>query len=551
MAKASRRASANPWAVLGILCLGLFMSLLDLTIVNVAMPSIIDSLHASLDQMLWVLNGYSLVYAVLLITAGRLGDIHGPRNLYAMGTGLFTVASACSGLAQTPAELIAARAAQGLGAALMGPQSLSIIASLFPPEKRGVAFGLTGAMGGLATVAGPTLGGIVTTHLGWRWIFFLNLPLGLAVMVLTMTVMPDLRPGRRHRLDLAGVALVSAGLLGIVFGLIEGQRYDWATVGAGITIPEILAAGVMVLAVFFYTQARRQDREPLLPFAVFGNRNYAATVPVAAAMGFAILGIFLPLTIYLQSVLNLSAQDAGLTIVPMSLVPLFIAGFTGTLSGRGYGKQILGSGLVLLAAGMAYIVWHAQSDSARWSFLPGLLVGGVGMGCIWAPLYSVAMENVDPRLAGVASGLFSTVQELGGVLASASVGALLQNRLSAALHDQAVQYAGQLPAGLRAHFVASFTGAARTGLEVGRGQTGGSVQLPPGVPARVAGQIQYLASAVFSHGFVDAMRPAMALPILLLLPAALCCLAVRRVDRGAPASRQAGTSLPLGEGAAP
>ncbi|HET8631686.1 MAG TPA: MFS transporter, partial [Thermomicrobiales bacterium] len=238
------RARVNPWAVLAVLCLGLFMTLLDLTIVNIAIPSIIDGLAATLDQILWVLNAYSLVFAVLLITSGRLGDLLGPRNLFAGGLAVFTAASALSGLAHDPTQLILARAAQGLGAALMSPQSLPLITSLFPPERRGAAFGMTGALGGLAVVAGPTLGGLIVTHWGWRWIFYVNLPVGILTLALALLVIPDLRPGRQHRLDLPGVALATTGLFGLVFGLIEGQRYDWGTVWSFVTITAIIGAGV-------------------------------------------------------------------------------------------------------------------------------------------------------------------------------------------------------------------------------------------------------------------------------------------------------------------
>src|SRR5207248_940137 len=257
-----------PWLALAVLALGLFMTLLDLTIVNVAIPSLVDDLRASLDQILWVLNGYSLVYAVLLITSGRLGDIFGPRNMFAAGVVVFTIASAFSGLAQDPTQLILARGAQGFGAAMLAPQGLPIMTSLFPPDRRGGVFAIYGSLAGLAVLLGPVLGGFIVTNFGWRWIFYINLPIGLITFVLALAFIPDLRPGLRHRLDFAGVALASAGLLGVVFGLIEGQRYEWGTVWAGITIPEIIAAGVAVLLLFLVVQWRRQDKEPLLPFAV-------------------------------------------------------------------------------------------------------------------------------------------------------------------------------------------------------------------------------------------------------------------------------------------
>jgi EmrB/QacA subfamily drug resistance transporter len=273
------RVGANPWAVLIVLAFGMFMTFLDLTIVNVAIPTLSHDLGATLDQVLWVLNAFSLFYAVLLITSGRLGDIVGPRNLYVAGMLVFTAASAASGFAQNPAELILARAAQGLGAALLAPQAMPFMTALFPAEKRGGAFAFFGALGGLAVLAGPTLGGFIVTHLGWRWIFYVNVPIGIAVVVLTLIVVPDLRPGRSHRLDLLGVVLATAGLFAIVFGLIEGQRYDWGTVWNGVTIPEILGAGAVLLLLFGLSQRLRQDREPLLPFAVFKDRNSMRSRP--------------------------------------------------------------------------------------------------------------------------------------------------------------------------------------------------------------------------------------------------------------------------------
>lgn len=520
-----------PSAILAVIALGMFMALLDLTIVNIAIPSIIDGLHASLDQVLWVLNAYSLVYAVLLITSGRLGDIAGPRNLIIIGLAIFTLGSAGSGLAQDPAQLILSRAIQGLGAAVMSPQGLPIMTSIFPPDRRSGAFAIYGILGGLAVLAGPTLGGFIVTHLGWRWIFYVNLPVGIAAIILTLVIVPDLRPGRRHRLDLVGVALATAGLLGIVFGLIEGQRYSWGTVRGFITIPEIIGAGILVLAVFLFIQYLGQDREPLLPFAVFKDRNFTLMSLVLAALGFAMLGLFLPLTIYYQSVLGLTAVGAGLTIAAQPLAMMVASGVASGLVQRVGGKILLIPGLLLFAAGMAYIDWAAHTNSGRWSFLPGLIAGGIGLGFVWTPVYSLATQSLNPRLAGVASGVLSTVQELGGVIASAAIGALLQDRLAASLHTRAVQAAAQLPAGIRGQFVQGFNQAAKNGFQVGRGQTGGSV--PANLPASVVHQVTQLAQYVFTHAFVDAMRPTLILPIAIVAIAAVGCLAVREKQASA------------------
>ena len=520
------RRSSSPWLALGVLALGLFMTLLDLTIVNVAIPSIVDDLHASLDQILWVLNGYSLMYAVLLITSGRLGDIFGPRNMFAAGIVVFTIASAFSGLAHDPTQLILARGAQGLGAAILAPQGLPIMTTLFPPERRGGVFAIYGALSGLAVLLGPVLGGFIVTHFGWRWIFYVNLPVGLITLALAFLFVPDLRPGRRHRLDWVGVVLATLGLFGIVFGLIEGQRYEWGTVWSGITIPEIIGTGIVVMAIFLLVQWRRQDREPLLPFAVFKDRNYRLMALVLLAMGFAIVGVFLPLTLYYQSVLGLSAFDAGLAIAPQPLAMMLLSGVAASLAAR-YAKYILVVGLTLFAVGMAYIAWTAQVTSNRWVFVPGLVIAGAGMAGIWTPVYSLATRDLQPRFAGVASGVISTVQELGAVLGSAAIGALLQNQLATDLHSRAVSYSAQLPPQAQAPFVDGFSKAAKAGLQVGRGQSGTSLALPAGIPAQVAQQIQQIAHAVFTQAFVDAMRPTMALAIVVILAAAVGALWAR------------------------
>jgi EmrB/QacA subfamily drug resistance transporter len=427
------RLRSNPWVVLVVLCLGLFMTLLDITIVNIAIPSLSRGLHASLDQVLWVVNAYSLVYAVLLITSGRLGDIFGPRNLFAGGLGLFTVASALSGMAQGPEQLIAARALQGLGAAIAGPQGLPIMLSVFPADRRGGVFATYGVIGGLAVLAGPTLGGLLVTDLGWRWIFYVNIPVGLATIALALLLVPDLRPGRRHRLDLAGVLLATLGLLGVVYGLIEGERYGWGSVAGPVTIPAVIAAGVLVLVAFLIQQALRQRSEPLLPFAVFKDRNFSLMTLVMLCLGVAMVGFYLPLTLYLQTVLGLSAIAAGLTIAPQPLAMMLTSGFSAALVAKVNAKWLLLPGLVLFAAGMGYIVWAAHPTAGPWDLLPGLVASGIGLAFTWTPVFSLATRDLSPRLGGVASGVISTLQELGTVLGAAVVGALLQHRLAAEL----------------------------------------------------------------------------------------------------------------------
>lgn len=537
-----QRARGNPWAITMTLVLGFFMVLLDLTIVNIAIPSIIDSLKAGLDQILWVLNAYTLTYAVLLITAGRLGDRYGQRNLFVVGLALFTLASAACGFAQDPNQLIVARVIQGIGGALLTPQTLAILTQVFPPERRGAAFGVWGAVAGVATVAGPVLGGVlVTWGLGglfahsdhWRWIFYVNVPIGIVAFTLTLLVVPDLRPGRGAGLELIGVVMASVSLLLITFGLIEGQRYDWGTIrtlnGVAITIPEILGAGVAVMLLFFLWDHFR--RTPLVPGALFRDRNFAVMNWVAAALQFGMVGMFLPLTIYLQSALGFSAIKAGLTLVPMSLVSMVVAPNAGRLADRIGGKYIVMFGLVAFAAGLALIDAMAWSNSDWYTFLPGALVSGLGMGCTFAPLSTVAMRNVQPQLAGAASGLMNAIRQLGAVLGSSVIGAILQNRLAVTLHDQAVQYAANLPPQARQPFIDGFSSAARGGLELGR-QTSSAAGLGASrLPPALAHQLAVAAHDVFLYGFIYAMRPTLAIAVAVLLVGAISCVAVRRRKR--------------------
>jgi EmrB/QacA subfamily drug resistance transporter len=520
---------ANPFAALTVLSLGLFMTLLDVTIVNVAIPQLLDSLGASIDEALWVLNAYVLVFGVLLITAGRLGDIFGPRNVYLAGTALFTLASAACGLSSSPGALIAARAVQGVGAALLTPQPLAIVLPLFPPERRGAAFAVNGIVAGVAAVLGPTLGGLIVTHWNWRGIFFVNLPVGLLSIALTVAIVPDLRPGRRHRLDLSGVAVATVSLTALIFALIEGQRYGWGQIWSFVSIPLLLVAGAALFGVFILMQRRRQTgaREPLVPFALFKDRNYTLMLAVGAAMQLGLSGLFLPFTLYLQSVLGLTALQAGLVYVPSSIISMFLAPVFGRMTDRVGGKYILMSGLTLFGVGMLIQALVSQVGSSRWVFVPGVLISGVGIACIFVPMITVAMGEVPPQLAGAASGLINTTRQIGGALGGALVGALLQNRLAASLHTEAVARAGALPAQARAGFVAGFANAGSSGLEVGAGQTGSQTKPPPGTPETVVRQLAAAARAVFDFAFVSAMRWSMIAPALVLFAAAASCLAIR------------------------
>ena len=390
------KARTNPWLVLLVLCTGFFMILLDTTIVNVAIPAMSAGLGTTLDQILWVLNAYILVYAVLLITAGRLGDLYGQRNLFAIGLVVFTFASALCGLSQNVNELIAARILQGVGGAILTPQTLAILTTLFPPERRGAAFGIWGGVAGLATVAGPTVGGAIITYINWRWIFFVNVPIGIGALIATFAIIPDLRPGRHHGWDVPGVVMATAGLFGIVFGLIEGQRYNWGEIGSyGITIPELIGAGVVVLVAFIIWE--RFQKEPLVPLSLFEERNFAVANWVAAAISFGMLGLFVPITIYLQSVRGFSALTAGLTLAPMSVTSMFVAPFAGRFADRIGGKYILMAGISIFTVGITSLVFVAGPDSTWINFLLPTIVMGAGIGMTFAPMTAVATSKLPAQ----------------------------------------------------------------------------------------------------------------------------------------------------------
>jgi EmrB/QacA subfamily drug resistance transporter len=538
MPQAVSKLHGNPWAILITLSLGFFMTLLDLTIVNIAIPNMITALGASLDEILWVVNAYVLVLAVLLITAGRLGDLRGQRNLFIAGVVAFTLASLACGLAPNPTLLIAFRAVQGIGAAMLMPQTMAIIIATFPADRRGTALGIWGAVAGLATVAGPTLGGVLVTYASWRWIFIVNVPIGVIVLAMTFAFIPDTRMEREHKLDLLGVAIATAGLFCLTFALIEGQRYSWN----GAIVALFVAAAVLTV-LFLLQQRSRQDAEPLVPFSLFRNRNFSVINVVALLVSVAILAFFLPITIYLQSVLGYSAIKAGLILAPMSLIALVLAPIAGKMSDKIGGKYILMTGLALYGLGAAILTEQSRVDSNWAGFLPAIAVMGLGMGGIWAPMATEAMRGVPMALAGAAAGVNNTLRQVGSVVGSAAVGALLQNQLASTLRDEATTRSAALPADVRSRFVEGFAASAKGGIEVGPSHQAA----PSGVPAEVATKIQQVGQAVFQHGYVRAMHPSLILPIAAAFVAsALCLLATRHTT-----SPQAGgpTTSPTTEGA--
>ncbi|ROO88773.1 EmrB/QacA subfamily drug resistance transporter [Actinocorallia herbida] len=510
------RWRGNPWAILLTLSLGFFMTLLDLTIVNIAIPDMLVHLDASFDEVLWVVNGYVLILAVLLITCGRLGDLRGQRPMFVIGVTVFTLASLLCGISQEAWQLIAARVVQGLGAAMLMPQTMALIIATFPPQRRGAAMGIWGSVAGLATIAGPTVGGLLVTVLDWRWIFFVNVPIGVVVLVLAFSVIPDVRHSARVPLDWTGVALASVALFFFVFALTEGQRYDWNG-----WIWASFAVAAVVFAVFLTQQRRRQDNGPLVPFSLLRNRNFSVLSLVGVTVSIGMIGLFLPMSIYLQSVLGYSAIKAGLVMAPSSIVSMFIAPFAGRMSDRLGGKRILMFGMVTYGIGLSWLVSTVGPQTEWQTFLGPFIVAGIGIGCVFAPMSTEAMRTVPPAQAGAAAGVNNTLRQLGSVLGNATAGAILQNRMAAALADTARSAAAQVPEANREEFVRSFAGAARAGLELGAGQHTGPASAPP--------EVQRLAARVFTDAFVTAVRPTMIFPVVMIFVGAAACLLVRDV----------------------
>jgi EmrB/QacA subfamily drug resistance transporter len=368
------------------------------------------------------------------------------------------------------------------------PQTMAVIIATFPASRRGTAMGVWGGIAGLATIAGPTIGGLLVSGLGWRWIFFVNLPVGVVTVALAALFLPEVKPGpgrqqgqQAQRLDPLGVLLASAALVAITYGLVEGETYDWGKVWSFVSIPLIIGAGAALLAVFLLTQARRQDSDPLLPFGLFKDRDYALMSGANLVVSVGLIGMALPLTIYLQSALGFSPLKAGLTMAPAALASGVTGPFAGRLADRlarqGRARYLVASGFTLYAAGLAVIGLLAGRHTTWYDLLPGFLLAGFGTGCTMSPMQTIATRNVAPRLAGAAAGVLNTLRQTGAVLGSAIVLAVLQANLGT--HG----YVGALHAAIVVPILALLAGAA---LSLALSRT--PARAPARAPASSAGK---------------------------------------------------------------
>ncbi|MGW4755940.1 MFS transporter [Streptomyces chartreusis] len=526
---AEASVTQRPWLVLAIMCVGFFMALLDGSIVNIAIPTLIDGLDASYDQVLWIIDGYMLVFSVLLITTGRLGDIYGYRRLFLIGITLFTVASALCGLSESPDWLLAARVLQGLGGALLFPQVISSILTIFPPQLRGRAFGLFGAIVGFAPIVGPVVGGFLLAHLSWRWIFFINMPIGIVTALLAVRYVPVMRPGRSNSLDLTGVALATTGLTGIVLGLIEGERYDWGTITGPISIASVIIAGVVLLVLFVLWQHRRKT-DSLMPLALFNARNFSVGNGVGFIFQLGMIAIAFVLVLYLQTARSYSALETAAVMLPNAILTAVGSTYAGRLSDKFGGKYVLMAGLAMLTVGLLVLVASTDAHSDAWSLLPGLIIIGIASGATFAPLQQVTMDGVNPQLAGAASGVSNTTRQVGGVLGTAVLGALLSARINADLPKEAQEQAAQLPSALRDQFLAAADSAGNFSPP----------SVPSGLSVSEADLFRRLGDDAFATNFTHAMHVTFLVAAAVLIAATVLCGLFTTPPRAVPAQETVG-----------
>ncbi|WP_084247380.1 MFS transporter [Gordonia hydrophobica] len=464
------------------LCVGFFMILVDMTIVAVAQPQIMQALDADVNGIVWVTSAYLLTYAVPLLIAGRLGDKVGPKRVYQAGLLLFTAASVWCGFSTDIGELIAARAVQGLGAALITPQTMALITRIFPPERRGAAMGVWGTVAGVATLVGPLLGGLLTDSFGWEWIFFVNLPVGLVGLVLAQALVPAV-PTHDHRFDWVGVGLSAVGLSALVFGIQEGESYSWAG-----WIWALVGFGVVVMVVFVVWEHRMRG-EPLVPLALFRDRNFSVSNVGIATMGFAVSGSMIPIMFFLQLVGGMSPLRSALVMVPMAVLTGVFAPIVGRVLDRVHPRNVIALGLLGYAVASFWAGWVFRPETPVWLLVSPTLLMGLASAAVWAPLAATATRNLPWHQAGAGAGVYNTTRVIGSVIGSAGIGALMMSRLAANLpgvdatnHTGAVQ---QLPEVLREGFARAMgqsiylgggvllIGAATTLFLVRTGSTGG------------------------------------------------------------------------------
>jgi EmrB/QacA subfamily drug resistance transporter len=414
---------ATKWWTLVVVCLAIFMLLLDVTIVNVALPSIQKDLGSSFEDLQWVVDSYALALAAILLASGSLGDLLGRRRVFVIGLVIFSGASLLCGLSTSPLMLNLSRALQGAGGAMMFANSLALIAQEFPPNERGTALGIWGATTGFAVAVGPLVGGVLTDAFGWEWIFLVNVPIGLVTLALTLMRVRESERDPTARIDWAGLVTFSAGLSCLVFALIRGNDDGWGST----KIISLLVVGTLLLVAFAAVELRSD--QPMLDLQLFRIPTFTGAQIVAFSIHASIFSMFLYITLYIQNILGYTPLQSGLRFLPVSLLSFLAAPIAGKLSERYPVRWFLTAGLGLIGLGL--VEMHGVTPSDDWTtLLPGFILAGIGIGFVNPPLASAAIGVVEPRRSGAASGINSTARQVGTAVGIAGLGAILQSKLT-------------------------------------------------------------------------------------------------------------------------
>jgi EmrB/QacA subfamily drug resistance transporter len=418
-------AENRKWLTLGAVAFGLFMIMLDNTIVNVALPSIQRDLGIGISELEWVFNGYALTFGVLMLTGGKLADLFGRRLIFIVGLVIFTGASLACGLATSGEVLIGARVVQGVGSALMNPATLSIITATFPPRQRGMAIGIWAGVAALALAIGPLAGGLITEHISWNWIFFINVPVGVLAIIVTRLVVDESRDtSAEQRLDLPGLLASGIGLFALTYALIEANTYGW-TSGRIIGLFAVAAVG---LTVFVLLELRQGV--PMLDLSLFKDGTFAGANTVMLLVGLAMFGVFFYNSLFIQNIMGYSAVQTGATFLPMTMLIILVAPAAGKFSDRVGSRWLMAVGMILLSVSL-FTFSRLDSSSDFWNLLPGLLVGGLGMGFVMTPTTAAVMGSVPVDKAGVGSAVLNSMRQVGGSLGIAVMGAIVASQVDA------------------------------------------------------------------------------------------------------------------------
>ena len=413
------------WLTLVAVAFGLFMIMLDNTIVNVALPSIQRDLGIGISELEWVFNGYALTFGVLMLTGGKLADLLGRRLIFIVGLVIFAGASLACGLATTGGVLIGARVVQGVGSALMNPATLSIITATFPPRQRGMAIGIWAGVAAMALAIGPLAGGLITEHIGWNWIFFINVPVGVVAILFTRLVVDESRDtSAEQRLDLPGLLASGIGLFALTYALIEANTYGW-TSGRIVGLFAVAAVG---LGVFVLLELRQ--RVPMLDLTLFKNGTFAGANTVMLLVGLAMFGVFFYNSLFIQNIMGYSAVQTGATFLPMTMLIILVAPAAGKFSDRVGSRWLMAVGMILLSVSL-FTFSRLDAAADFWSLLPGLLVGGFGMAFVMTPTTAAAMGSVSIDKAGVGSAVLNSMRQVGGSLGIAVMGAIVASEVNA------------------------------------------------------------------------------------------------------------------------